>query len=49
VILSAYSGYQGNIDTLAFTVCQTGEIIKMPYANAKATLEAAGSRYLILR
>lgn len=49
VILSAYSGYQGNIDTLAFTVCQTGEIVKMPYANGKAALEASGSRYLVVK
>lgn len=48
VILSAYSGYKGNIDTLAFTVCQTGEIIKMPYQEAKSALEAAGARYLVL-
>ncbi len=48
VILSAYSGYQGNTDTLAFTVCQTGEIIKMPYNQAKETLENSGSRYLVL-
>lgn len=49
VILSAYSGYQGNIDTLAFTLCQTGEIVKMSYAEAKAELEAAGSRYLLVK
>lgn len=49
VILSAYSGYQGNIDTLAFTVCQTGEIIKLPYNDAKAALEAGGSRYIVLQ
>lgn len=49
VILSAYSGYQGNIDTLAFTVCQTGEIIKMSYGDAKRALEEGGSRYLIVR
>jgi hypothetical protein len=48
VILSAYSGYQGNIDTLAFTICQTGEIIKMSYSDAKTALEAAGSRYLVV-
>lgn len=48
VILSAYSGYQGNIDTLAFTVCQTGEIIKMPYENARVALEQAGSRYFVV-
>ncbi|MDY5576198.1 MAG: hypothetical protein SPF70_01790 [Lachnospiraceae bacterium] len=49
VILSAYSGYQGNIDTLAFTVCQTGEIIKMSYGDAKRALEEGGSRYLVVR
>lgn len=49
VILSAYSGYQGNIDTLAFTVCQTGEIIKMSYGDAKWALEEGGSRYLVVR
>ena len=49
VILSAYSGYKGNIDTLAFTVCQSGEIIKMPYQEAKNALEAAGARYLAVK
>lgn len=49
VILSAYSGYQGNIDTFAFTVCQTGEIIKMPYNDAKAVLENSGARYLVVK
>ena len=49
VILSAYSGYRGNIDTLAFTLCQTGEIIKMPYSQAKAVLEEAGSHYLVVK
>lgn len=49
VILSAYSGYKGNIDTLAFTVCQSGEIIKMSYQEAKNALEAAGARYLAVK
>lgn len=49
VILSAYSGYQGNVDTLAFTVCQTGEIVKMSYGDAKSALESASSRYLIVK
>ena len=49
VILSAYSGYKGNIDTLAFTVCQSGEIIKMSYQDAKSALEAAGAHYLTVR
>ena len=49
VILSAYSGYQGNIDTLAFTVCQTGEIIKMSYGEARMSLETAGKRYLVVK
>lgn len=49
VILSAYSGYKGNIDTFAFTVCQSGEIIKMPYQEAKNALEAAGARYLAVK
>jgi len=49
VILSAYSGYKGNIDTLAFTICQTGEIIKMSYQEAKGALEAAGARYLAVK
>lgn len=49
VILSAYSGYQGNIDTLAFTVCQTGEIVKMSYGDARVALESAGSRYFVVK
>jgi hypothetical protein len=49
VILSAYSGYQGNIDTIAFTVCSTGEIIKYPYNDAKSLIEAAGSRYVVIK
>lgn len=49
VILSAYSGYKGNIDTLAFTLCQSGEIIKMPYQEAKNALEGAGARYLAVK
>lgn len=49
VILSAYSGYRGNIDTLAFTLCQTGEIIKMPYAQAETALKEAGSHYLVVK
>lgn len=48
VILSAYSGYQGNIDTFAFTLCSTGEIIKMPYNDAKAAMEGSGAQYYVL-
>lgn len=49
VILSAYSGYRGNIDTIAFTVCTTGEIIKYPYNEAKTLIEMAGNRYVVVK
>ncbi len=48
MILSAYSGYQGNIDTLAFTLCRTGEIIKLSYGEAQNLLQASQNIFYVL-
>lgn len=48
VILSAYSSYQGVVDTLAFTSLTTGEITKMSYSDGLASVQASGNIFVVM-
>lgn len=48
VILSAYSSYQGVVDTLAFTSLTTGEITKMSYSDGVASVQASGNIFVVM-
>lgn len=48
VILSAYSSYQGVVDTIAFTNLTTGEITKMSYSEAVAAVQDSGNVFVVM-
>lgn len=47
-ILSAYSTYFGKVDVIAFTRLSDGEIIKMDYSDAIASLKESGNIFIVL-